>query len=160
MNELPLAQLNGFLIRASKATYAGGGGEVTPSRTGFRELEYCEGDWCYRDSYTGFLRSWGQEIVWQKGKPVWTCLYGGGMTETRMDTELADKTFAFLKQALAAGNQEAIFQPRGPKRFSDGDWKYECVIKGSIDQFNGHESICYGGDAVFTHDFFGGLVIS
>jgi len=161
MNDKLLIELNGFLGKASKATYAGGGGEVESWRTGFKELEYRENDWYYRDSYTGYLRSWGQEVVWHNDKPVWTCLYGGGMTENHMDSEFADKTFNFLKKVLSAGDKETTFQPRGPKEYSDNNsWYYQCELEGNIDKFNGHESISYNGKVVFTHDIFGGLVLS
>lgn len=158
MNNELLVKLNGFLGRASRATYAGGGGEVEPWRKGFKELEYRENDWYYRDSYAGYLRSWGQEVVWHNDKPAWTCLYGGGMTEGNMNSDLADKTFSFLKKVLSSGDKETTFQPRGPKELSEGDWQYQCEITGTIEQFSGHESISYNGDVVFNHDFFGGIV--
>lgn len=152
--------LNGFLGRASKATYAGGGDEIEPWRPGFKELEHRENDWYYRDSYSGFLRSWGQEVVWHNDKPVWTCLYGGGMTENRMDSEFAGKTFHFLKKVLSAGDKENVFQPRGPKELSEDSWQYLCQLEGNIKKFNGHESISYNGEVVFTHDFLGGVIAS
>ncbi|HSX42725.1 MAG TPA: DUF5680 domain-containing protein [Candidatus Saccharimonadales bacterium] len=160
MNKESLKELNGFLGRASKVTYAGGGAEAESRLTGFKELEYRESDWYYCDSYCGSLRSWGREVVWQDDKPVWTCLYGGGMTKNHLDQEFATKTFGFLKKALSTGDKENIFQPRGPEAFSDGGWSYQCKMEGTIDKFKGHESISYGGETVFTHDFFGGTVIT
>lgn len=160
MNNELLIELNGFLGRASKATYAGGGGEVEPWRKGFKELEYRENDWYYRDSYTGYLRSWGQEVVWQNDKPAWTCLYGGGMAENHMDGNMADKTFTFLKQVLSAGNKESTFQPRGPRELSVDSWKYQCKLEGDIKKFSGHEFISYENEIVFTHDFSGGLIVT
>lgn len=160
MNSELLAELNGFLGRASKATYAGGGGEVESWRKGFKELEYRENDWYYRDSYSGFLRSWGQEVVWHNDKPVWTSLYGGGMTEKHMGSDFANETFVFLKKVLSVGDKETVFQPRGPKTLDDGRWQYKCELEGDITKFKGHESISYDNEVVFTHDFFGGLAIS
>ena len=160
MNSDLLVALNGFLGRASKATYAGDGNEVETQRKGFKELEYSEADWYYRDSYTGYLRSWGQEVVYHENKPYWTCLYGGGMNEDNMNSGFADKTFNFLKKALSEGEKESSFQPRGPKEFTDDSWSYECNVDGSIDKFSGHEVIKYNNKIVFTHDFFGGLVVS
>lgn len=155
-----LTLLNQFIGKASKATYAGGGGKVDkPWRKGFKELEHKEGDWYYRDSYTGFLRSWGQEVVWHKDQPFWTCLYGGGMSDDCMDNSFAEETFTFLKKVLSAGEKENQFQPRGPKDFQDGEWQYHCEVDGTIEKFNGHEAISLKGKTVFTHDFVGGLVI-
>ena len=46
-----------------------------------KELEFKEGDWYYKDSYTGFFQSWGREVVWYNKKPFWTQIYGGGMNK-------------------------------------------------------------------------------
>ncbi len=155
-----LAELNQFIGKASKATFAGSGTTVEkPQRDGFEELEYTEGDWYYRDSYVGFIRSWGQEVVSYKGQPYWTCLYGGGMTEGFMDDNMAEKTFVFLKKVLSAGEKENQFQPRGPKDFTDGEWTYRCDVQGSIEKFQGHEYITRNSDIVFMHDFVGGLIV-
>lgn len=160
MDAETLRQLNGFIGRASKATYASGGGKVESWRKGFDELEYTENDWYYRDSYTGFLRSWGQEVVWLYGKPVWSCLYGGGMSESKLEGTFAEETFRFLQKVLSSGDKETAFQPRGPKLLEDGEWRYECEVGGAIEKFAGRESIRYRGEVVFTHEFFGGLVIT
>ena len=159
MKGLNFEELNKFLGKATLATYAGGGPEMDPEIPGFKELEYREGDWYYRDSYCGFFQSWGREVVWYKGKPAWNSLYGGGMKEKcRTDTEFEHRTFEFLKKALSTGEKKETFQPRGPKELFDGDWKYICHWKGDITNFNGNEEIRYKGETVFTHHFFGGLV--
>jgi len=156
-----LQELNRFLGKASLATYAGGGPEAKSQRVGFRELEFKDGDWEYRDSYTGFFRSWGQEVVWRKGKPFWTQLYGGGMIEElRNDEAFAHKTFDFLKKTMSAGEKQEEFQPRGPNNFTDEDWEYICEWEGDITDFKGHEKILLEGKVVFTHDFMGGLILS
>lgn len=82
------------------------------------------------------------------------------MTENHMGTGLVDETFVFLKKVLTAGDKVTAFQPRGPKEFSNGSWKYECELEGSIDKFSGQEFISYENKIVFTHEFFGGTVIS
>lgn len=160
MNDELLLSLNGFLGHASRATYAGNGSEAKPWRKGFKELEYREGDWYYRDSYSGYLRSWGQEVVWLNNNPVWTCLYGGDMTENYMNSVFAEKTFSFLKKALSTGDKEMVFQPRGPEEFIAGRWRYRCKLEGNISKFSGHEFIEYEKEIVFTHDFYGGAVIA
>jgi hypothetical protein len=156
-----LNELNQFLGKATLATYAGSGPETDSQGSGFVNLEYREGPWYYRDSYTGFFQSWGQEVVWLEGKPFWTTLYGGGMApEYQYDEAFAEQTFAFLKKALSAGEKSESFQPRGPKKFVDGDWEYLCEWEGEITLFNGSEKIMFNGKVIFTHTFFGGLIIS
>jgi hypothetical protein len=159
MDKQELLELNRFMGRASKATYASGGGKVKPWREGFNELEYKDGDWYYRDSYAGFLRSWGQEVIWYKDKPVWTCSYGGGMTDENMDVEFANETFSFLKKVFMAGDKENMFQPRGPEDYQDNEWKYHSELNGDISKFSGNEFITKKDQVVFTHNFVGGLVI-
>ncbi len=160
MEEL-LTELNRFLGKAALATYAGDGPEIEPQRVGFKELEFKEGDWDYRDSYAGFFQSWGQEVVWFKGHPFWNQIYGGGMLGKFQSNEaFALKTFGFLKKALSAGEKQEEFQPRGPKTFSDEAWAYFCEWKGDISNFKGNEKISFKGEIVFTHNFLGGLILS
>lgn len=164
--EFTLKQLNEFLGKAALATYAGGGKKVDPTKPGFvarfpgfKELEYGEGDFYYRDSYAGFFRSAGQEVVWYKDKPVWTQVYCGGMTITYCDDEkFAKETFNFLKRALSAGEKCRAFQPRGKNGFKEGEREYRCKMKGDIADFAGSEKILHNKKTVFTHQFFGGLL--
>lgn len=161
INKKLLKELNLFLGKATLNTYALSGQEVGPGEDGFEELEFKEGKWCYKDSYTGFFQSWGREVVWHNKKPFWTQIYGGGMTaKFQSDSKLANRTFDFLKKVLSAGEKKKEFQPRGPKSFSDGDWYYSCEWKGDITKFGGREKILFKKEVVFTHDFFGGLILA
>ncbi len=158
--DLQLQQLNGFFGTAALATYAGNSGYAKPINKGFKEMEYRENDWYYRDSYCGFFKSWGKETVWFKEKPVWVQNYGGGMnTEYQGNESFAKRTFSFLKSALAAGKKSEVFQPRGPKQYKKGNWRYETDLDGGIQKFNGFEKIFYKDKLVFTHRYFGGVVI-
>ena len=154
-----LKELNNFLGKAAVKTYAGKGPEADPEIPGFKELEYQEGKWYYKDSYSGFFRSWGREVVWRNKKPVWCCLYGGGMTKGRdRNTEFAHETFGFLKKALSTGEKRKKFQPRGPRYFREDDWEYSCVWEGNISNFEGNEKISHKKGVVFTHTFIGGVI--
>lgn len=156
-----LADLNDFFGRAALATYAATGARVSAQRPGFEELEYRNGIWAYRDSYAGYLRSRGQEVIWYEGRPVWTQSYGGGM-EGRFqdDCAFAGETFAFLKAALASGEKRKVFQPRGPMRLTERDWEYLSYTYGDISEFSGAEEIRHKGAQVFTHQYFGGLIVN
>ena len=157
--EIDLKRLNSFLGNAAKNTYAGGADKVDPQTSNFQELEYEDGDWYYRDSYAGFFRSWGREVIWFKGAPIWNQLYGGGMEDNfSKDADFARQTFSFLKKAMSVGEKENNFQPRGPENFKDGDWEYLSNLEGNISNFKGSEKIIYKGKVVFTHKFFGGLI--
>jgi hypothetical protein len=156
---MDLHALNNFLGNASVATYAGGGKRLITEKKGFFDLEYREGGFYYRDSFAGYLASFGQEVVWYQDKPVWMCSYGGGMKNSKAnDAQFAHTTFGFLKRALRTGDKNKNFQPRGPENLKDGDWEYMNKCEGDISEFKGHEEIHYKGELVFVHDYFGGIV--
>jgi len=147
-----------FLVRAKKETYAGGGEEISPQRPGFTELVYEEGDYSYRDSYSGFYQAPGQEVVYFQGKPVWAMAYSGGMkTEFHGDEALAKKTFGFLKKCLSQVEENEPF--RGPKEHSEGDFSYQMEVEGDVNDFSGEERIFYKGKEVFHQRFIGGMII-
>lgn len=150
-------QLYDFISRATAATYAGSGSyEVVVERPGFLEMIFEDSDWHYRDSYTGFYRSRGMEVVRYKNKPVWTSAYGGGMVGGQ--ESMAQETFAFLKQAMLAkpGKRQSF---RGPDSRKVGKWEYRYDQKGEVTQFTGHEEITHKGKLLFFHDIIGGVVV-
>ena len=156
--DFSLGELAEFLVKAKRETYAGGGAEAPPERPGFKELEFREGDWHYRDSYAGFFRAPGQEIVKYKGTIVWSMMYSGGMREEYLeDTGFARKTFAFLKKALIMVEKERPF--RGPPRLEEGEFLYTDKSEGNIEEFKGTEQIFCEGKEAFRQDYIGGLVL-
>ena len=151
-------ELAKFLVRAKKQTYAGGGKEVSSQRPGFKELEYTEGAWNYRDSYVGFFSAPGQEVVRLNDSPVWSMAYNGGMKpEYHNDVVFTEKVFNFLIKALGTVEESMPF--RGPKNLKDGDFEYINVVEGDATNFKGHEKILFKGKEVFNQDYFGGLII-
>lgn len=151
-------ELYNFLKKAGAATYAGGGlYEKEPERSGFYELVYEEGNYHYRDSYTGHFRSWGSELVRLDEKPVWNTLYGGGMVKGQ--ESLTRDTFKFLKTCFKhSDNRKMLF--RGPEYLRLGDWRYYYEQVGDIEEFHGYERILHGKTTVFTHRIIGGKIIS
>ncbi len=149
-------QLSNFIRQATSATYAGGGSyEKVVERPGFLELVFQEGDWHYRDSYTGFYRSSGSEVVRHENQVVWVSSYCGGMVEGQEG--LAGDTFNFLKKAfLAKPKDKQSF--RGPDYFKDGVWEYNYQQKGDIVSFSGHEEIARAGITIFSHDIMGIII--
>lgn len=149
-------ELRKFVFTAGAATYIGGGKEEeNPERPGFKELVYIEGDWNYRDSYVGFTRSRGMEVVRYQETPVWSTSYGGGMAKGKEN--LAKETFSFLKKAMLAKDKNT-FSARGPLNFKDGDWKYKYSQDGDIEEFNGYEEIYFKGELFFFHRIIGGII--
>lgn len=156
MQDFDKEGLFSFIDRAAKATYAGGGKEQeSPERPGFIELTYSEGALSYRDSYTGYNRSRGMEVVRFKDKPIWTASYGGGMVEGR--ESLANHCFDFLKKCMSE-DEEGFQSFRGPHSFKYGDWSYAYSQEGDVFEFSGSEEIKYKGELVFFHKIIGGLI--
>ena len=152
-----LTNLFTFVNLAGKSTYAAGKPPLKNSeRKDFIEWEFAKGKWSYRDSYAGYIKSTGQEIVRYDGKIVWANSYCGGMTEG--NESRADKTFDFLKRAMS--QDETMFQSlRGPAQFVQGDWLYRYTQEGDITNYRGHEEILYKDIVVFFHRTIGGMVI-
>ena len=149
-----------FFNAAKLAGYVGGGKPVETWNIGNAEYEHAKGKWLYRDSFAGFLQSWGKETIWFNNKPIWTQLYGGGMERAFYgDKTFVKRTFAFLQLALQKEPLKDVFQPRGPERFTDGDFEYYNSFRGNIHAFSGEEVIAYKKQSVFTHQFFGGLFL-
>lgn len=155
---MDLKELAKFLVKAKQQTYAGEGKEITPQRPDFKELKYSEGNYDYRDSYSGFFYAPGQEVVRFKRVPIWALAYSGGMKpEYSGDVEFAEKVFTFLKKSLFRVTEDIPF--RGPKRFKEGDFEYINEIKGDIANFIGHEKILFKRKEVFSQDYIGGLIV-
>lgn len=154
-----LEELAKFLVKAKQNAWAGDGKEITPQTPGFKELEFREGDWYYRDSYAGYFMAPGREIVWHKGEPVWMMAYNGGMIRgLHRDVELAKQTFAFLKEALKRVDVKRPF--RGPASYAQRDYMYYNEVEGDIQNFKGYECIFRKGiDLVFEQDYIGGLIV-
>lgn len=153
---MDLNKLQEFVQKAGAATYVGGGKyEKNPERPGFEELVYSEGDFSYRDSYTGATRSRGMEVVRYKGKTTWASMYGGGIVAGK--ESLDKQIISFLKKAMLAKDSN-VFSARGPLNFKDGDWEYKYVQDGDIEEFSGYEEIYFKGELVFFHRIIGGVI--
>lgn len=111
------------------------------------------GSWKFHDNYFGGEPFGGREIVSYKNKPVWIMVYYG-----RADDEKKDigPIYQILKKALAQVPEEAPY--RGPKRFTDGTWRYENNWKGNLDNFSGEEGIYYQDHKVYFAKYVGGLL--
>ncbi|NEX01491.1 hypothetical protein SAMN04487829_1084 [Pseudobutyrivibrio sp. NOR37] len=138
-----------FLIRAKKATYAGKGAETTSSREKSHDLIYRDGDYMYYDTYLGTGKFAGEEALWIKDIPYWSMNYIGIVTGDNFSGD-------FLKEALLLVPEDKPF--RGPEKYTNGDYTYDCKIDGDYKWFNGRETISYKGEEIYECIFHGGLV--
>lgn len=153
------SDLYNFIKKASHQTWAGGGQyEEVVERSDHKELLFKDKgkDLEYRDSFVGYTRSHGSEVVRYKDKPIWATGYRGGMVEGF--EKLADDTFEFLKKAMTI-KEEGFNSFRGPHEMLKGDWKYEYKQEGDLKEFFGSEKIYHKDTLVFYHRIVGGLVV-
>ncbi len=142
-------ELIAFLIRAKKATYAGKGAETTASRTGSHDLVYREGDLMYYDTYLGGEKFAGEETLWISDIPYWSMNYIGRVTGSPFSGD-------FLKEALLHVPEQMPY--RGPEKYENGDYTYDCSVEGSFDWFQGKEAIRYREELIYECFFHGGLI--
>ena len=138
-----------FLIRAKRATYAGKGAETASSRPQSHDLEYCEGDLMYLDTFLGGKRFAGAEALGISGAPYWSMNYAGRVTGSPFSGD-------FLKEALLRVPFEKPF--RGPQEYTDGDYTYQCEVSGDFEWFQGYETIEYKGAVIYDCYFHGSAI--
>ena len=146
-----------FLYKAKLATYAGQSDDasVVPALLDSKQLEYRDGEFFYRDIYVGMLRFVGQEIVYLSNQAVWSMCNAGGLINYN-DPNLAKPIYRFLRQALLNVSPELPL--RGPKTFKDCDMLYNCSCQGSLQAFNGIETIAQKSTLLYELHFSGGYL--
>lgn len=151
-----------FISKAHKNTYAAPK-EIRkqhrceiPILDGHKDYKFTEGDFSYYDSYAGKNWAPGREVVFFKSNPIWCMSYQGQHDPEYDDNFFQEKAFLFLKKALMNFDDSMPF--RGPKEFSDGDFKYTFEMDGDYDYFKGQERIFYKGKSIFFQDVMGTLV--
>ncbi len=147
---MPASPYIEFLLRAKRATYAGGGSESTPSRPCSHDFRYEEGALLYIDTYLGGLQFAGEEALWEAGQPFWVMNYVGRVLGEGFSGD-------FLKAALSNGKRDQPY--RGPKEFVDGPYTYRCQVQGEFDWFRGQESIFFRDKKIYECLFHGGKIV-
>jgi len=153
--KINLNQLNQFLVKAKINTYASsgeGGEKILPD--GSKEFEFKEKEFKYRDRYFGFNPFIGEEIVWQSEKVVWGMNYYGEVVSEIIPSK---QIYQSLQEALKRVTEEKPF--RGPNNFKKDDFEYINEVKGTIEKFEGQETIFYKEQSVYKLSYHGGLVV-
>jgi hypothetical protein len=144
-----------FLLAAKQATYAAQGGDasVVPLLPDSKQLEYREGEFFYRDIYVGLSRFVGQEIVYLNDHAIWSMSYAGGLSANTKGMP-ASQIYAFLREALQKA--PPALPIRGPHLLMSDALHYTCQCTGSIEQFDGVESITLDDECLYQLHFSGG----
>lgn len=150
-------KLNDFLIEAKKQTYANTNIKLSAaSRLGSRDYEYSNGEMLYHDTYFGGTNFMGEEVVYSNGDtPIWGMNYYGITLDKSLSEEAIDQA---LRPALMEVGCDEIVPVRGPKEYINGDYKYTFVCDGSLESFEGIETIYKNSKKVYVLKCHGGLI--
>lgn len=143
-------RLEEFIAEARRNTYAANAMPAdNPRLLGSIQLEFQKGDYFYRDIFfNGNKEFTGQEIVYEKSKPVWAMNYVGSKLGKVQDN--------FLKEALSRLAGKCRFGKIC--EYEKREFKYEDKGQGKLESFSGEENIYTGGKSVYKLNYQGGLI--
>ena len=155
--EKNLEDLCTFLIEAKKQTYANEKvKKILSSRKGSYDYEYSNGIMTYHDTYFGGTNFMGEEVVYLSNEtPIWGMNYYGVTLDESLTEESVDKA---LRPALMKVGEDGIIPVRGPKEFVNFEYKYTFEVSGTIDYFDGVESIYKNNKKVYVLKCHGGAI--
>ena len=139
-----------FLVEAKKQTSGSESSKPKQLDDGSKEYVVEIDDYVYRDRFFGENPFVGQEIIFEKGEPIWSMNYHGKATRDQ------EEVFSFLTKALALIEKKKPY--RGPEKLEDGPWFYRFMSRGNINAFWGEEEILYDGVRVYWLRFHGGEI--
>lgn len=151
-----MKDLEKFLIEAKKQTYANENIEkIKSTRLNSNDYEYKKGNMVYHDTYFGGTKFIGEEVVYIDNKTYWAMNYHGVTLDETLGEEAMDKA---LRPALMMVGQDDTIPVRGPKEFSNGEYKYTFCVEGNLDYFNGTETVYKGNKKIYELKCSGGLI--
>src|ERR1035437_8802374 len=151
--EIDTEKLRKFIFDASRATYASGNESMKEKQDdGSTTIKYENGDYRYHDNYFGGEPYGGREVVFLNNKAIWMMVYYGLVHKGTVAKEI----YPFLIESLANTTSEKPY--RGPDSFERGEFKYENILSGTIENFSGTEKIFKDGVCVYEANYIGGTV--
>ncbi|MFA3760058.1 DUF5680 domain-containing protein [Yersinia sp. 2466 StPb PI] len=118
---------------------------IRPSPNGdMKMIEYCKGEYIYRNYFIGYRRVNGIILILKNNKPVWIMTYEGGVSDITISDGSVNAINRFVRQNLARATiVQAI---RGPSEFHNDKMNYQNRFFGSIHKFNGVETVMGEGE--------------
>ncbi len=151
--KLSVNQLQRFLLDSNQAGYATGEEKQwIKEKDGSTTIPYSKGAFSSHDNFFGGEPYGGRLVVSLEGKPVWIMVYYGWV-EPQANT---DAVYAILRQALQKMPADAPF--RGPKELILDSLRYTNQWIGSVERYQGSESIFDNDKLVYPANFIGGLI--
>lgn len=148
-------QLKNFLVSANRNGYANKEAiKAKPLRPKSEDYHFESGDLSCHDTYFGSRDFIGEEIIYEKGEPVWGVNYCGSILK---DATSEKDVYSFLREALLQEDTGSI-PVRGPREYSSGNYTYKNSSEGELDRFFGTEEIYFSSDLVYRGFYHGGLI--
>ncbi len=125
---------------------------------GFWNTHYERDQWRYVDLWSGSSTDAGVQFVFWEQRPVWTCVYRGGLLfeEDMVDLSVErNEVFACLVEALSLDGP-AQLPIRGPERYADGHLEYTFRPTGDLHSFLAVEAIERDNECVYERLLVGG----
>ncbi|HEY0208796.1 DUF5680 domain-containing protein [Acerihabitans sp.] len=149
-----------FLVEANKFLYRFPDNVIvkdTPSGD-MKIIEHCRDNFIYRNYFVGYRSLTGKVLILQNAKPIWVLTYEGGVTNHEDSDDCVRRIYAFVRRNLA---RATLDQPiRGPSEYHDGKMCYNNSFFGSINKFNGNETVSLSDQRlIYSLSYSGGDVI-
>jgi hypothetical protein len=154
VDQMPLDELEAFIVAAKRRTYVGDGAPAGPLRPASHDLHHAEGDFVYHDCYFGGADFVGEEVVYWRERPVWAENYLGHILEPHLIS--AERAGQVIKSSLTKMYAEGRFL--GGFEATDGDCTYHDNSTGDGTWFQGRECIDRAGRTVYELHYHGGLI--
>ncbi len=152
---MTIETLSKFLRDANKATYANKDASKAPAlRPESLDYHFEKDGFTYHDTYFGNRSFVGEEIVYEREKPVWGANYFGFILE---DNTPGKDVYDFLQDALMREDGD-IVAVREPHRFSAAGKEYRFSVDGNLSNFSGTEEILLDGKVVYRCFVHGGMI--
>lgn len=158
LKERKMEELHRFLIEAKKQTYANENvKKILSTRVGSYDYEYSSKDMIYHDTYFGGTNFMGEEVVYlsSHNTPIWGMNYYGVVLDPFLSEEVMDTV---LRPALMRVGENNILPIRGPQEFIQNGYRYNFKVKGSLDNFEGEETIDINNDKIYVLKCHGGSI--
>lgn len=151
-------ELYEFLVEAKRQTYANENiKKVAPSRKGSHDYHYENGNMIYHDTYFGGTRFMGEEVVYlSEDTPVWGMNYYGVTIDETLSEEAMDK--ALRPVLMMVGEDADVIPVRGPQKYNNGEYEYNFTVNGTLDNFEGCETIHKGKTKIYELKCHGGII--
>lgn len=152
---VPPMDLIDFIIKAKIKGYATGGEtQELKFDDGSIGFKYASDGLNYIDRYYGFNPFSGTEHVYDSNNSlIWIMNYYGKILDRSYDEKII---YAFLREAMSLISPEYPF--RGPPRLERGNLIYVNQQNGTLDGFNGLETIYERGEKVYCLHYHGGTM--